>query len=97
MVSWMSIVPLRPGQRLAVKHTTRSTRAIVTDLQYRLDINTLHRVQDAAQFGLNEIGRVRLRTTQPLFCDPYRRNRNTGGFVLIDEATNQTVGAGMVN
>jgi bifunctional enzyme CysN/CysC len=97
MVSWMSEVPLRPGQKLAVKHTTRSARVLVRDLQYRLDVNTLHRVEDAAELRLNEIGRVRLRATQPLLCDPYRRNRATGGFVLVDESSNQTVGAGMIN
>jgi bifunctional enzyme CysN/CysC len=97
MVCWMdSAVPLRPGQRLAVKHTTRGVRALVRELQYRLDVNTLHRDEEADQLGLNEIGRVRLRTTQPLLCDPYSRNRTTGGFVLVDEATNRTVGAGMI-
>jgi bifunctional enzyme CysN/CysC len=72
-------------------------RAMVKDLQYRLDVNTLHREPDATGLALNDIGRVRLRTTQPLLCDEYKRNRSTGGFVLIDEATNRTVGAGMVN
>ena len=97
MVCWMdSAQPLRPGQKLAVKHTTRSARALVKDLRYRLDVNTLHRDDQATQLGLNEIGRVRLRTTQPLLCDPYSRNRTTGGFILIDEATNRTVGAGMI-
>ena len=97
MVCWMSEQPLRPGQRLAIKHTTRSARAMVRQLQYRLDVNTLHRDPDAEQLGLNDIGRVRLRTTSPLFCDPYRRNRTTGGFVLIDESTNRTVAAGVIN
>ena len=97
MVCWMdSAGPLRAGQKLAVKHTTRNARALVKDLQYRLDVNTLHRDDQAAELNLNEIGRVRLRTTQPLLCDPYSRNRTTGGFILIDEATNRTVGAGMI-
>ncbi len=96
MVCWMSETPLQPRQKLAVKHTTRSARALVKDLQYRLDINTLHRDEAAARLELNDVGRVRLRTTAPLFLDEYRRNRNTGGFILIDEATNRTVGAGMV-
>ncbi len=65
-------------------------------LQYRLDVNTLHRDEDADGLQLNEIGRVRLRTTVPLLADEYRRNRTTGGFILIDEATNRTVGAGMI-
>jgi bifunctional enzyme CysN/CysC len=97
MICWMDDVPLRPGQKLAIKHTTRSARALVKDLHYRLDINSLHRDMAADHLGLNDIGRVRLRTTQPLLCDEYKRNRSTGGFVLIDEATNRTVGAGMVN
>ena len=77
-------------------HTTRTVKAIVRDLQYRLDVNTLHRDEQATQLGLNEIGRVTLRTTQPLFCDPYARNRMTGGLILIDEATNATVGAAIM-
>jgi len=97
MVCWMdSTASLRPGQKLAIKHTTRNARALVKDLQYRLDVNTLHRDDEADELRLNEIGRVRLRTTQPLLCDPYSRNRTTGGFILIDEATNRTVGAGMI-
>jgi len=96
MVCWMDDEPLRPGRKYAVKHTTRTTRAMVKDLQYRLDINSLHRDGGADRLGLNDVGRIRLRTTQPLFFDEYRRNRNTGGFVLIDEATNRTVGACMV-
>ncbi len=63
---------------------------------YRLDVNTLHRDEDATKLELNEIGRVTLRVTQPLFADDYGRNRTTGGFILIDEATNATVGAGMI-
>jgi bifunctional enzyme CysN/CysC len=97
MVCWMDDAPMRPGQKFAIKHTTRTARAMVKDLQYRLDVNSLHRDLGADHLGLNDIGRVRLRTTQPLLCDEYKRNRSTGGFVLIDEATNRTVGAGMVN
>ncbi|MCZ2823478.1 MULTISPECIES: sulfate adenylyltransferase subunit 1 [unclassified Modestobacter] len=96
LVCWMADTPLTPRMRLAVKHTTRTVRAMVKDLQYRLDVNTLHRETDATELGLNDIGRVRLRTTQPLFVDDYHRNRVTGRFILIDEATNATVGAGML-
>ena len=96
MVAWMSDTPLVPGTMLAVKHTTRSARALVKELQYRLDVNTLHRDESADRLQLNDIGRVRLRTTVPLLLDSYRRNRTTGGFILIDETTNGTVGAGMV-
>ena len=97
MVCWLTAdSALRAGAKLAVKHTTRWGRALVKDLQYRLDVNTLHRDERAGQLALNEIGRVRLRTTVPLFFDEYRRNRTTGSFVLVDEATNNTVGAGIV-
>jgi bifunctional enzyme CysN/CysC len=71
-------------------------KAIVRDLHYRLDVNTLHRDESATQLGLNEIGRVSLRLTQPVFCDPYARNRTTGGLILIDETTNATVGAAVI-
>ncbi|HEX2174822.1 MAG TPA: GTP-binding protein [Nocardioidaceae bacterium] len=97
MVCWMSPEPMRPRQKLAIKHTTRSGRAMIKNLQYRLDVNTLHRDLDAEELGLNEIARVQLRTTVPLLCDPYEKNRRTGSFVLIDEATGVTVGAGMIN
>ncbi len=97
MVCWMTNQPLRPRQKLAIKHTTRGARALVKDIQYRLDVNTLHRDQDTKELGLNEIGRVQLRTTVPLLVDPYSKNRTTGSFILIDEATGVTVGAGMIN
>ena len=97
MVAWMVPEPLRNRRRLAIKHTTRNARAVVKDIQYRLDINTLHRDQEAEELGINEIGRVTLRTTQPLLCDDYSTNRATGSFILIDEATGSTVGAGMIN
>ncbi len=96
-VCWMSErSALVPGGRYVLKHTTRTTRAMVVDLQYRLDINTLHRDEQADELTLNEIGRIRLRTQQPLFFDEYRRNRTTGSFILIDEVTSTTVAAGML-
>jgi sulfate adenylyltransferase subunit 1 (EFTu-like GTPase family) len=97
MVCWMSADrPLGPRSRLVVKHTTRTVKGIVTDLHYRIDVNTLHRDESATQLGLNEIGRIRLRLTQPVFADAYSRNRLTGGLILIDEATNATVGTVMI-
>ncbi|MGH3502122.1 MAG: sulfate adenylyltransferase subunit 1 [Nocardioidaceae bacterium] len=96
MVSWMASTPLQPRQKLAIKHTTRTARTLVKSVQYRLDVNTLHRDLETQELGLNEIGRVQLRTTAPLLCDPYERNRTTGSFILIDEATGMTVGAGMI-
>ena len=96
MVCWMTSEPIRARQKLAIKHTTRSARAMVQEIRYRLDVNTLHRDEDADELGLNEIGRVHLRTTMPLLTDPYRKNHSTGSFILIDEATGVTVGAGMI-
>jgi len=97
MVCWMDEArPLRVRGKYAVKHTTADVRAIVKDVQYQLDINTLHRDETATELRLNEIGRVTLRTTKPLLCDDYRRNRATGGFIIIDEADNRTVGAGII-
>jgi bifunctional enzyme CysN/CysC len=97
MVCWMSSDrPLTARSRLVVKHTTRTVKGIVSELLYRIDVNTLHRDEAATQLGLNEIGRIRMRVTQPLFVDAYSRNRLTGGLILIDEATNTTVGTVMI-
>lgn len=96
MVAWMSEEPLRPGQKLVIKHTTRRTRTLVKELHYELNVNTLHRDEEATELKLNRIGRIKLRTTTPLLADTYGRNRETGGFVLIDERTYRTVGAGMI-
>ncbi|GAB7049969.1 sulfate adenylyltransferase subunit CysN [Catenuloplanes indicus] len=97
MICWMDETrPLTVGGKYAIKHTTRTARAVVRGLQYQIDVNTLHRNEGATELRLNEIGRVRLRTTVPLLADEYRRNRTTGGFILIDETTNRTVGAGII-
>ncbi len=98
MICWMDETSsLQVGRKYSIKHTTRTARTIVKSLNYKLDINSLHRDEDATSLSLNEIGRVRLRTTQPLLCDDYTRNRYTGGFVLIDEGTKRTVAAGMIS
>jgi bifunctional enzyme CysN/CysC len=97
MICWMGdAARLVPGGKYAIKHTSRWGRAVVRELQYRLDINTLHRDESADSLTLNEIGRVRLRSSVPLFFDEYRRNRDTGSFILVDETTNATVGAGII-
>jgi len=96
MICWMSDKPLSPRGRYALKHTTRWSRAVVTELLYRLDINTGHRVEAPDQLGLNDLGRIRLRATTPILFDEYKQNRTTGSFILVDEATNATVGAGML-
>ncbi|MCU1493881.1 MAG: sulfate adenylyltransferase, large subunit [Acidimicrobiaceae bacterium] len=96
MICWMADAPLRQGAKLALKHTTRWVRALVQDVHYRLDVNTLHRDRGVSGLELNDVGRVELRTTAPLFYDEYRRNRLTGSFILADESTNATVAAGMI-
>ncbi len=97
MVCWMTDHrSLTEGTKVVIKHTTRTARALVKDLQYRLDVNTLHRDETAARLDLNEIGRVSLRTTVPLFHDAYQRNRVTGSFILIDESSAATLAAGMI-
>jgi sulfate adenylyltransferase subunit 1 (EFTu-like GTPase family) len=95
-VCWMSERPLEPRAKLAVKQTTRSVRAIADELVSRVDVHTLDDVAAPEHLELNDIGVVRLRLSEPLCVDPYEVNRATGAFVLIDEATNETVGAGMV-
>jgi sulfate adenylyltransferase large subunit len=95
MICWMSSSPMKPGGRYALKHTTRSVRAIVDELEYGIDVNTLEHLE-TSQLELNEIGRVKLRCSAPVMVDRYRRNRTIGSFILIDEATNDTVAAGMV-
>jgi bifunctional enzyme CysN/CysC len=95
MVCWMNAAPLRPGARYVLKHTTRTVRAVVKELEYRVDVNTLEHLE-APELGLNEIGRIHLHLSEPVMVDRYRRNRTTGSFIVIDEATNDTVGAGMV-
>ncbi len=96
MVCWLGEKSLVPSGKYTLRHTTREVRAIVKSVQYKLDISTLDEHTEDTTVSLNEIARVTLRTTQPLFFDAYRRNRATGSVILIDEATNVTVGAGMI-
>jgi sulfate adenylyltransferase large subunit len=96
MICWMDERPLSPKGRYAIKHTTKWARTVVQSIAYRLDINTLHREEGIQQLKLNDIGRISLRTTAPLAYDEYKRNRTTGSFILVDEATNNTVAAGML-
>lgn len=96
MVCWLNKEPLDPNGKYAIKHTTKEARCIVKDVKYKVNINTLHRVEGDKEIGLNDIGRIKIRTTKPLFYDSYKRNRKTGSIILIDEYTNETVGAGMI-
>jgi sulfate adenylyltransferase large subunit len=96
-VCWMSDSALRAGGRYAVKHTARMASAVVDEIFDRVDVHTLERTEPAQELALNDIGSVRLRTSVPLAFDPYAKNRRTGSFILIDEASNETVGAGLIN
>jgi sulfate adenylyltransferase subunit 1 len=96
MMCWMSDKPMTLNGKYAIKHTTADARCLVKDVKYKVDVNTLDKITDDKSIKLNEIARVSLRTTKPLFYDSYRQNRKTGAVILIDEATNVTVGAGMI-
>jgi sulfate adenylyltransferase subunit 1 len=95
MLCWFNERPLQPGGKYALKHTTRDARCMVKEVTYKMDINTLHKAGDK-HIGMNDIGRVKLRTTVPLAVDTYKRNRITGSLILIDEGTNETVAACLV-
>lgn len=96
MVCWMSERPLQIGGKYSIRHTTKDVRCIIKDVKYKININTLQKMEDDTMIGLNDIGRISIRTTSPLFFDSYRKNRATGSLIIIDEATNNTVGAGMI-
>jgi sulfate adenylyltransferase subunit 1 (EFTu-like GTPase family) len=96
MICWLSDVPFDPARRYVVRHTSNTTTCQVTHVRYKLDITTLHRNQDAAPLAMNDLARVSLHTAAPLCYDSYRRNRQTGCVILVDEAANTTVAAGMI-
>jgi sulfate adenylyltransferase subunit 1 len=96
MICWFSNKPMPPRAKFVIRHTTRETQAIIREVRYQVDVNTLHKIEGVDTFALNEIGRISLRTAVPLIHDSYRRNRNTGSFILIDPHTNETVAAGMI-
>jgi len=96
MLCSFGTAPLREGTRAVLTHTTRTCVGVITSIQYRIDVNTLHRDRDAAELGFNEIGRAAIRAAAPLFYDPYRRNHATGGLILVDDITNATVAAGII-
>lgn len=96
MVCWLNEKALIPGGKYAIKHTTNDARCIIKEIRYKLDINTLHRHEDDKNIGVNDIARIKIRTTKPLLYDRYERNRITGSLILIDEGTNETVGAAMI-
>ena len=96
LVTWMSSLPLNSNTKVIVKHTTNECMAIVKELKYKVDINTLHRIENIHKIEMNDIARISIRTSKALFYDTYKRNRQTGSLIIIDEHTNETVGAGMI-
>lgn len=96
MVCWLSEKKLSPRGRYIIRHTTKEAKCVVREVRYKVNINNLHRIEDDLEIGLNDIGRIQIRTTSPLFYDSYKKNRLTGSLILIDEGTNNTVGAGMI-
>ena len=96
MMCWMSEQALKLNGKYSLKHTTKDVRCMIKDITYKVDVSTLNKIEDDKAIGLNDIARVKLRTTKPLFFDSYRKNRQTGSLIIIDEATNNTVGVGMI-
>jgi sulfate adenylyltransferase subunit 1 len=97
MICWFSADKQLAGRgKYVLRHTEKEVKAIVTEVKYKVNINTLHKIEDDLVFSLNDIGRISLRTSAPLIADSYKRNRISGSFVLIDEQTNETVAAGMI-
>jgi sulfate adenylyltransferase subunit 1 len=96
MICWFNSRPLQATGKFVIRHTSREARCVVKEVHYKMDISTLHRLEDDKNIQMNDIARIKLRTTVPLLFDSYSRNRNTGGIILVDEATNETVAAGMI-
>jgi sulfate adenylyltransferase subunit 1 len=96
MICWMDSANLKSRKKVIIKHTTNECMGIITDILYKLDINTLHSIKDSETFKLNDIGRIKIRSSKPLFYDSYKKNRHTGSIILIDPNTNATIAAGMI-
>ncbi|NRD23245.1 GTP-binding protein [Winogradskyella litoriviva] len=96
LVTWMSSRPIQARTKVVVKHTTNESIGMIKELKYKIDINTLHRIEKIDKVEMNEIARMSIRTAKPMFYDAYKRNRQTGSIIIIDEQTNETIGAGMI-
>jgi sulfate adenylyltransferase subunit 1 len=96
MICWMNANKLQLGGKYAIRHTIKDARCVIKDIRYKIDINTLHRNENDKEIGMNDIARISVKTTVPLYFDSYRKNRYTGSVILIDEGTNETVAAGMI-
>ena len=97
MLCWFSDKKMMIRGKYSLRHTTKEVKAIISDLQYKININTLRKIEDNKEFGMNEIGRVSIRTSSPIYFDSYENNRTTGSFILVDDMTNETVAAGMIS
>jgi sulfate adenylyltransferase subunit 1 len=96
IVTWMSTIPLQLRTKVVIKHTTNECVGLIKELKYKVDINTLHRIEGVDTIDMNDIGRISIRTSKPLFYDSYKKNRLTGSIIIIDDQTNETIGAGMI-
>lgn len=96
LVTWMSNKPIQARTKVVIKHTTNECVAMIKELKYKIDINTLHRIEGIDKVAMNDIARISIRTSKPVFYDAYKRNRQTGSIIIIDEQTNETIGAGMI-
>lgn len=96
MMCWMNEKALNPSGKYLLKHTSNETRCMIKEVLYKVDINTLNKIEEDKAIGMNDIGRIKLKTAKPLLYDAYKKNRTTGAVILIDEGTNETVGAGMI-
>jgi sulfate adenylyltransferase subunit 1 len=96
MICWMNPRPMQLNGKYAIKHTTRDARCIIKEVHYKVNVNTLEKIESEKEIRMNDIAKVSIRTTKPLFYDSYSRNRRTGALILIDEGTNETVGVGMI-
>ena len=96
MICWLNEKKIQVGGKYVVKHTTKEAKCVVKEILYKMNINTLHKVEGDTTIGLNDIGRILIRTSSPLFTDSYNKNRFTGSLIIIDEFTNETLGAGMI-
>jgi sulfate adenylyltransferase subunit 1 len=96
IVTWMSAIPLQVRSKVVIKHTTNECVGLIKEVKYKVDINTLHRIEGVDSIDMNDIGRISIRTSKPLFYDSYKKNRQTGSIIIIDEQTNETIAAGMI-
>ena len=96
MLCWLHNNPAKPRAKYTIKHTSNDQKAMIKEVVYKYDINTLDREKEDKQLNMNDIAKVKIRTTKPVMVDPYRENRTTGSLILVDDTTNETVAAGMI-